>query len=120
MVIPYDLDLTDLAERAGLDEIADCDLIWFAAVLSAYLHDAVMLDHLIASGFSLLQIIGHRFFAVAILACLNHELQMSRVLEISGRDQHSIYVFERKQVFHVLEGAGRSSIIFSCLRRRRF
>ena len=63
-------------------------------------------------------VVGHRLFAVAILARINYLFEMSRVLEVSSRDQHGVHVFEREQFFHKLEGARRSAIIFGRLRRR--
>src|SRR5262249_14932969 len=119
VIVPNDLDLADLPERAGLDKIADGDLIRFAAMLSADLRDAVVFEYGVAGGLGLLQVIGHRFFAVAIFARFGHHLQVSRVLEISGRDQHGVYVFEREQFLQVLEGARRAPVIFGRLRRRR-
>ena len=41
MIVPNDLDLADFAQRAGLDEIADGDLVWLAAVLRADLNHQV-------------------------------------------------------------------------------
>src|SRR5262245_25762967 len=71
VIIPNDLDLADLAERAGLDEIADGYLIRLAAVLRADLRDAIVFDYGVAGGFGVLEVIGHGFFAVAILARLD-------------------------------------------------
>src|SRR5262249_5339760 len=119
VIVPNDLDFTDLADRAGLNEIADRYLIWLAAMLRADLRDTVMVYYGVAGGFGLFQVIGHGFFAVTILSRLGHELQMGRVLEISGRDQRGVHIFESQQIIHVLECARRPPIIFGRLVRRR-
>src|SRR5262245_25238831 len=72
VIVPDDLDLADLAERAGLDEIAHRYLIWLAAVLSADLRNAIVFNYGVASGPGFFQVIGHGFFAVAILASLDY------------------------------------------------
>src|SRR5262249_10812573 len=119
VVVPNDLDLADLPERAGLDKIADGDLIRFAAMLRSDLRDAFVFEYGVAGGLGLLQVIGHRFFAIAIFASLGHEFEMGRVLEVGGRDQHGVHVFEREHLLHVLEGARLLAVIFGRLRRRR-
>ena len=45
MVIPNDLDLADVAERACLHQIVRSDLIWLAAMLSPNLHNAIALHN---------------------------------------------------------------------------
>src|SRR5215475_10614411 len=120
VIIPNNLDLADLADGAGLDEIADRYLIRLAAMLSADLRDTIVFDYGVAGGFGILKIIGHGFFAVAILARLGNEFQMSRVLEIGGRDHRGVHVIKREKIFHILECARLLAVIFGRLSRRRF
>ena len=120
VIVPHNLDLADLAERPGLDQVSRGDLVGLTAVLGPYLDNQVPLQHRVPGSLGFVQVIGHRLLAIAILAGLGHEFQMSRVLEIGGGKQHRIHVFERQQLLHVLEGSRRSPVCLLCPRGGRF
>ena len=79
-------------------------------MLGADLHDRVAREHGVARGLGLRQLVGHRLFAIGVLAGFDRQLQDRRVLEIAGGDDDGVHVLQRQQIFHVLERARRAAV----------
>src|SRR5262249_24857312 len=87
VAIPTEADLANLAERACADELASFDELGHAALLSAYLHDALLLVLSLDDGDPLAEIVRQRLFDIDVLARLAGG-DRERNVPVIGRADH--------------------------------
>ena len=115
MIIPFHLDLADVAERAATRDLL-CGLrIGLAAMLRAHLNNGLGLQHGVARGFRFVQNVAHRLLDIRVFARFNRHFENGRMRVFGGRDQNRVNIFQRQNFFDMLHGP-RSSAVVSGIR----
>src|SRR5215467_8476862 len=74
MIVPHNLVFCDFTENTGTDQIANRNLIRFAAMLRSDLNDQIPRNDRIARGLYFFENVAHGLLAVAVLAGLGDHL----------------------------------------------
>ena len=117
VVVPHDLVLAHVAEGGTAQDLAGGQLIGFAAVLRAHLHDEATLPDGVARGFHVLQHVPHRLFAIGVFPSLDRRFQQQRVRVLRRRNQHGIDILEGEQLPGMLHRMRRAAVL-ACGARR--
>ena len=97
VVVPALVDGHDLAQLALANHLPHALLVRIAQPLRPHLHHSIAFHNRISSKLGVFERIGHRLFAIAVLARAHHLRQDPRMLEIARSDHHRVEIFALEQ-----------------------